>query len=208
VARIGLLGGTFDPPHLGHLTVASDVCRALDLNEVWLVPAGIAPHKDASTGHPGSPVHPCSPVTAALLRLEMVRALVGDGEDRAVRVSDVEIARGGVSYSVDTLRALRTTHPDDEFFLIMGVDQFLTLSTWKDPEGIGRLATVVVMSREGVDPPPIAPGTDVCGVPVDVTRVDVSSTEVRRRVGRGEDVSASVGERVAGLIERHGLYGG
>jgi nicotinate-nucleotide adenylyltransferase len=202
VARIGLLGGTFDPPHLGHLTVASDVCRALDLNEVWLVPAGIAPHKDALTGHPGSPV------TAAPLRLEMVRALVGDGEDRAVRVSDVEIARGGVSYSVDTLRALRTTRPDDEFFLIMGVDQFLTLSTWKDPEEIGRLATVVVMSREGVDPPPIAPGTDVYGVPVDVTRVDVSSTEVRRRVARGEDVSASVGEWVAGLIERNGLYGG
>ena len=195
MARIGLLGGTFDPPHLGHLTVAADVCKAISLDEIWLVPAASPPHK------------PDDPITDPHVRLELLRALVEVGLGR-VKISDVEIARDGTSYSVDTLRVLTTDFPEHEFYLVMGVDQFVTLSAWKEPEEIGRLATVVVMGREGVVPPKVAPGTGVTGIPVDVTRVDVSSTQVRERVGRGEDVRELVGEGVAGLIERYQLYVG
>jgi len=202
--KIGLLGGTFDPPHLGHITVATDVSRALALDEIWLVPVSTPPHKTAG------------PVTSANQRLQLLRALVEEWArghsltegSAPVRVCDIEIARGGVSYSVDTLRALTTDYPNHEFFLIMGVDQFLTLATWRTPEEIGRLATVVVMGRHGAEPQRIAPGTSVRGVPVEVTRVDVSSTEVRERVGQGTDVTSLVGRRVAGLIREWGLYGG
>jgi nicotinate-nucleotide adenylyltransferase len=202
MSRIGLLGGTFDPPHLGHFTVAADVGKALDMDEVWLIPAAIPPHK------------PERVITDGDLRLEMLRELVreapiGSGDSAApIKVSDIEVERGGVSYTVDTLRDLIKTHPADEFFLVMGVDQFVTVSTWKDPEDIGRLATVAVMCRDGLSPPAVAPGTNVRCLPVDVTRMDVSSTQVRERVGRGEHIESLVGAGVARVIAKNGLYGG
>jgi len=196
MSRIGLLGGTFDPPHIGHVRIAEDVRRALALDEVWLIPSATPPHKLER------------PTTDADLRLQMVRAVLeGTDHSEGLKVSDVEMQRGGVSYTVDTLRSLTAEHPDDSFFTIMGADQFALLSTWKEPEEIARLCSVVVVARDGLAGPEVAPGTTVRGTAVEVTRVDVSSTDIRDRVARGDHVADLVGAPVARLIEEHGLYG-
>lgn len=190
--RIGVLGGTFDPPHIGHLTVARDLRDALELDKLFLIPAAEPPHK------------PDRPITDAPIRLEMVRAAVADLE--GIGVSDSEIRRGGTSYTVETLRDLRAARPDDAIFLIMGVDQFNELSTWKRPGEIVRLAQIVVMAREGETPPETAPGTDIRGRHVPVTRVDVSSTQIREALAKGQLVHDFVPPAVLEIIEEHGLY--
>jgi len=192
--RIGLFGGTFDPPHNGHVAVAADVAAALALDRVLWIPAGEPPHK------------PTLPLTPAPIRLEMVRAAT-EGDARFV-VSAAEIRRQGPSYTVDTLREIRDTHVGAELFLIIGADQFSAFEHWLDPESILEMATVVVMDRDGVDASASAP--DVKGVDtarfVPVRRVDLSSTELRARVAAGTDVSADVPRGVARLITSEGLY--
>lgn len=190
--RVGLLGGTFDPPHLGHATVALDVLRALELDEVRLVPAADPPHK------------PGLVVASALDRLDMVRAAV-EGLEGLV-ASDVEITRGGVSYTVDTVRALRAAEPDTDLFVIIGADQLAELHTWREPEAVARLASLVVMARDGRDPRDVevAPGVRVH--PVDVTRIDVSSSEIRARVASGKRVDRMVSPGVLSIIRERGLY--
>jgi len=194
VSRVGVLGGTFDPPHIGHLTVARDLRDALELDELLLIPAATPPHK------------PDRPITDTRIRLEMVRAAVADLE--GIEASNAEIRRGGTSYTVETLRDIRAGRPDDTIFLIMGVDQFNELSTWERPEEIARLATIVVMAREGESPPETAPGTDIPGRHVPVTRVDVSSTQLRQALASGQLVHDFVPPAVLEIIEAHGLYAG
>ncbi|MEJ2206582.1 MAG: nicotinate (nicotinamide) nucleotide adenylyltransferase, partial [Gemmatimonadota bacterium] len=118
--RIGLFGGTFDPPHIGHVTVARDVADALDLDMVLWIPAGVPPHK------------PGEEVSSAELRLEMAEAAAD--ADRRFRVTDMELRREGPSFTVDTLRATRREHPDADLFLIVGADQLKVLDTgWRAP---------------------------------------------------------------------------
>ena len=191
--RIGVFGGSFDPPHLGHVAVAEDVADALRLDRVLWIPARRSPLKNA----PGSP---------AAVRLEMVRAAAG--ADPRFRVDTRELDRPAPSYTVDTLEELRTEHgPDAELFLIMGHDQYGDLDRWQRPERIRALATVVVVDREGrgleADGPRVG-GEDV--VPVPIRRVDVSSTEIRRRAARGETLAGRVPPPVAEIIERTGIY--
>lgn len=189
---VGIFGGTFDPPHLGHSAVAADVADALDLDEVLWIPAGEPPHK---TGD----------LTPSDTRLRMVRAAVGC--DDRFRVSELEIRRDGPSYTVDTLRTLRDGPlADARIYLIMGVDQYRDFSDWHRPDAIRRMATLAVMDRagEGVDGERADEDADLVRVPV--RRVDVSSTEVREMVGRGEDVSALVDPEVARIIDAEGLY--
>jgi len=193
--RIGLFGGTFDPPHGGHVTVARDVADVLRLDHVLWIPAGAPPHKADA------------PVSQASLRLEMVRAAAA--ADPRFQVSDLELRREGPSFTVDTLREVRRRHPDAELFLIVGADQLKVFDTgWKDPEEILRLATLTVMDRDGEDAAATAP--DMPGmehlVHVPVTRVDVSSSEVRRRVATGEPISEMIPEAVADIVRREGLY--
>jgi nicotinate-nucleotide adenylyltransferase len=187
--RLGIFGGTFDPPHMGHLVVAQEVHFRLRLDRVLWVPAGIPPHKRDQ------------PITPGTVRLELVRAAIA-GDDR-FEASDLEVRRGGVSYTVDTLRELRQARPEDELFLIVGADQLTELDSWREPDEIRRLATLVGFGREGEDPDEVA-GVKVVSVP----RMDVSSTEVRRRVGAGEPVRYLVRRGVSAVIEREGLYGG
>jgi nicotinate-nucleotide adenylyltransferase len=186
--RLGIFGGTFDPPHTGHLVVAQEVHFRLGLDRVLWVPAGIPPHKRDQ------------PITPGNIRLAMVRAAIA-GDDR-FEASDLELRRGGISYTVDTLRELRQTRPDDELFLIVGADQLTELDSWREPDEIRRLATLVGFGREGEDPPsPELPRT------VMVPRIDISSTEVRRRIAAREPVRYLVGNHVLEITAKLHLYG-
>jgi nicotinate-nucleotide adenylyltransferase len=193
--RIGLFGGTFDPPHIGHVTVARDVADALDLDMVLWIPAGVPPHK------------PGEEVSSAELRLEMAEAAAD--ADRRFRVTDMELRREGPSFTVDTLRATRREHPDADLFLIVGADQLKVLDTgWRAPGEILSMATLVVMDRDGEDAVAVAPR--IPGIErllhVPVTRIDLSSREIRRQVAEGRDPSGAVPAAVAAIVRREGLY--
>jgi len=192
VARLGVLGGTFDPPHVGHLIAARDVLDALGLDRLLLVPVGEPPHK------PGGAVAP------AEVRARMLEAAVAG--DPRLGVSRVEVDRGGPSYTVETLRELRDAHPQDELHLVIGVDQLEVFDTWRAPEEVARLAKLVVMSREGRDPRQVAPGVRVPHQLVPVTRVDLSSSELRDRIARGRSIRHRVPDAVLRIIEEEHLY--
>jgi nicotinate-nucleotide adenylyltransferase len=185
--RLGIFGGTFDPPHVGHLIAAQEIHHQLALDQLLIIPAAVPPHKRDRE------------VTSAAVRLEMTTAAFA-GDDR-FRVSDVEVRREGASYTVDTLRALRDEWPDAELVLAMGADQAAELGTWKEPEAIRRLATVAAFAREGQAVPE---GWE--GPVVPVPFMEISSTEIRRRVAAGEPVSYLVAEPVEAIIRREGLY--
>jgi nicotinate-nucleotide adenylyltransferase len=185
--RLGVYGGAFDPPHLGHLVAAADACDALGLHHLLWIP---------------SAVHPLKAVrTAADVRLEMVRAAIAG--DPRFAADDLELRRTGPSYTVDTLRALRARLPDAELFFLTGADNLADLPRWREPDEIVRLATLAVVSRAGDVLPPDAPYPAVA---VTVTRVDVSSTEIRRRVAAGLSIRYLVPEAVRAVVEREGLY--
>jgi nicotinate-nucleotide adenylyltransferase len=188
--RLGILGGTFDPPHLGHLAVAQDAWSRIGLDRVLFVPAAQPPHKPKSVDAPPA------------LRLAMVRAAIL-GDDR-FEATDLELMRQGPSYTADTLRDLAGRLPDAELFLLLGADQFREFATWREPAVIAALATLVVVRRAGID---AETGTlDATVLELDAVRIDVSSTEIRRRVAAGEPIRYLVPEGVRRIIEREGLY--
>lgn len=185
--RLGVYGGAFDPPHLGHLVAASDACDVLRLDRLLWIP---------------SAVHPLKAVrTAAALRLEMVRAAIAG--DPRFGADDLELRRTGPSYTVDTLRELRAREPRATLVFLTGADNLADLPRWREPDEIARLATLAVVSRAGETVPA---GGPYPAVAVPVTRVDVSSTEVRRRVAAGQSIRYLVPEAVRAVIERERLY--
>ena len=190
--RLGIFGGTFDPPHIGHVAVARQLVGTGDLDEVVWMPVRTPPHK------------PDRSIAPTGLRMEMVRAATYGAEGQVV--SDLELAREGPSYTVDTLRALRSEYPDVDPVLILGVDQFAELSTWREPEEVARLARLWVLEREGESPSDVDPGVDVEWTAAPVPRIDVSSSDIRRRIREGESFQHLVPEGVAEVIEREGLY--
>lgn len=187
--RLGVYGGSFDPPHVGHLLVATDAADALALDELLWVPAARQPLKGAAVPAP------------APARLAMVDAAVA-GDPRFVP-SAIEIDRGGLSYTVDTLAALAGLYPATELFLLIGTDSLATFDRWREPERITQLAEVAVMQRANdAAPTPVPAGMRV----VTTRRVDVSSTEVRARVRAGKPIGGFVPDAVARVIEQAGLY--
>lgn len=191
--RIGIFGGTFDPPHVGHLLAASDACDALALDRVHFVPAARQPLKAGVESAP--PEH----------RLAMVRALAGS--DPRFEVDEVEIERGGLSYTVDTLRELRHRWRDDRtlaLFLLLGADAAATLPKWRERDELAALAEIVVLTRHG--------GAESLSLTSAVARfvvtrrVDVSSTEIRERVRAAKSIHGFVPEAVAAYIAAAGLY--
>lgn len=187
--RLGVYGGAFDPPHLGHLVAASDACDALGLDRLLWVPSAVHPLKAVGT--------------AASVRLEMVRAAI-EGDPRFA-ADDLELRRTGPSYTVDTLRELRAREPDAQLFFLTGADNLADLPRWREPDEIARLATLAVVSRAGETLPA---GGPFPAVAVTVTRLDVSSTEIRRRVAAGQSIRYLVPEAVRAVIARERLYGG
>lgn len=194
--RLGVLGGTFDPPHLGHLLIAQDACARIPLDRVLFVPAALPPHKIGVVATPPR------------LRLEMVQAAIAD--DARFVADDLELEREGPSYTVDTLRELTKRQPGAELFLLLGADQFRELGTWREPEAIAQLATLVLVPR-GADDSGAAQSAarDLPGARIEVlssVRIDVSSTGIRRRRAAGEPIRYLVPEAVLRVIEREGLY--
>jgi nicotinate-nucleotide adenylyltransferase len=189
--RIGLLGGSFDPPPNGHLLAAGDVYDALGLDRVVWIPAAVQPLKAGQAG------------ATSDQRLMMVRHLVGG--DPRFGVSAIEIERGGLSYTVDTLRTLVAESPAAELFWLVGADVVQSFGKWREPERIVELATVVVMTRAGDFEPGLAvvPGRSI---EVATRRVDISSTEIRQRVKEGKSIRGFVPDAVAAYIASERLY--
>jgi nicotinate-nucleotide adenylyltransferase len=197
--RVGVLGGTFNPPHIGHLICAQEAWLQLELDQVLVIPAARPPHKQVEE-EPG-PEH----------RLELCRRAV-KGDPR-LEVSPVEMDRPGLSYTVDTLELLHSQAPDNELFLIVGGDVAAGLPGWHEPERVLSLARLAVAKRRGTSRDVVdealasLPGgerTQFFRMP----RVGISSTFVRRRVRSGEPIRYLVPDAVAQYIEEHRLYGG
>ena len=194
--RLGLFGGTFDPPHDGHVAVAKDVADALQLHRLLWIPAGEPPHKAQHQ------------ITPASLRIEMVVAAAAG--DARFEVSEAETERAGPSYTVDTLGVLRDRFPHATLYFIVGADEYRALDSWREPEQVLELARLAVMDRGGASAADIIP--DVAGADaadfVPVERIDISSTQVRAHVSAGHHAADLVPAAVAAIIEREGLYRG
>jgi nicotinate-nucleotide adenylyltransferase len=189
-ARIGVFGGTFDPIHVGHLVTAVNVRHEVQLDRVLLVVANL-PWQKAGRA-----------LTPAPVRLQMVQAAVGDVQ--GIEASGIEIARGGTSYTADTLAALREQEPDAELFVVLGSDAAAGLPTWERADEVRRLATLVVVTRPGAEDEGPPPGWDC--VRVVVPRLEVSSTDLRARFSDGRPLDYLLTDAVISVIERLGLY--
>lgn len=186
--RLGVLGGTFDPIHLGHLRAAEAAREALALDRVWFVPAHRPPHREP-------------PAASALDRYAMVCLATADHE--AFVASDAELRREGPSYTVDTLALLRAERPADQLVLIVGSDSFREMHAWKEPARLAALCQVAVVARPG------EAGRDAASETVrhvDAAGLPVSASEVRQLLGQGRSVRYLVPSAVADYIVKRGLY--
>lgn len=190
--EVGVFGGSFDPPHVGHLIVAREALERLGLDEVRFVPAHRSPFKtEAAT----------SPVEA---RVAMMERAIED--DPGFVVSTVEADRDPPSFMVDTLRELRSSEPEVSWTLLIGADQWASFDGWKSPREIGELARIAVMSRDGVQPKDAEPVPELPWIEVPVSRIDISSSSVRARVATGRSVRHMIPDAVRAFIESNGLY--
>lgn len=203
--KIGIYGGTFNPPHLGHVTAARAVFELLKLDLLLLIPAGMPPHKEMPAGSP-----------TADQRLEMTR-LAGEqlGLGSKVQTLDIELQREGRSFTVDTLTTLKEQYPDDELWLLMGTDMFLTLQAWRDPGRLLSLAGIAAFGRTEEDTEELFavqreylyktyPQARIFTLTIPGV-VDVSSTQLREKLTKGEGATL-LAPAVYGYILREGLY--
>ena len=191
--RVGVFGGAFDPPHLGHLAVARAAAEGASLDRVLWVPAAVPPHK---VGRALAP---------AEARRRMVEAAIRDHP--GFQLCDVELRRGGVSYTVDTLRTLKEARPEWRLFLIVGADLLAEFSSWQAPEALLEAAELVAVARRGATLVGNSAKLKLRPRAVRMPRVDVSSSEVRRRVAEGKSHAAMLPAQVTSIIEGEGLYG-
>ena len=189
--RLGLLGGTFDPPHVGHLAAAQAVLAELHLDRVDFLVANDPWQKSDSRN-----------VSPSDVRLQMVAALVRGRE--GLGVDDREIRRGGLTYTADTLEEIHRESAGVEIFLIVGADTAARMSTWHRPEVVRRLSTLVVVNRTGQQ----EVSTDSSVINVTMQPIDVSSTKIRECVSRGESIESLTTPDVARIIDSNSLYRG
>jgi nicotinate-nucleotide adenylyltransferase len=193
--RLGVLGGSFDPPHVAHLAVASEAFHALGLSRVLFVPAAAPPHKGGVDRTPAD------------VRLEMTHLAVGD--DSRFTVSDIEIERGLI-YTAHTLRALGELHPDYGLVFILGSDSLLQLETWHEPDELLAACSLAVAPRPGDPPEAVAAAAAQWGVSkvalLDAPAMDISSSAIRARMAAGRPVRYLVPARVEQFLVQSGLY--
>ncbi len=189
--RIGIFGGSFDPPHIGHLIIAELARRALDLDFVYLVPAYRPPHKAGKHA------------STARDRLRMTKLSV-EGNP-GLRVSNIEIRRRGVSYTVDTVNAFHRKFPDAQLFLIIGSDSLRQFQSWKHPGGILARATLAVYRRPhlGRKKPRLARGKVIW---IKGPMIELASSDIRERILQGKSIHYMVRENVLAFIGRERLY--
>jgi nicotinate-nucleotide adenylyltransferase len=189
--RIGLMGGSFDPPHLGHHVLAQDALEALLLDEVWWIPSWHAPLKDHA------------PV-AAYHRLAMIGLVVE--QEQGHRLCTVEVDQGRSLYSVETARMLVDNHPDIDFFWLLGADQVSQLHRWKDPVQLASLVTLAVWSRPGfsMELDPSIRGISLQTMPH--RQLDISSSEIRSRISKGLPAHMFLHPAVNTYIHAHNLF--
>jgi nicotinate-nucleotide adenylyltransferase len=199
--RLGIFGGTFDPPHVGHLLAASDAIEHLVLDRLIFVPAAVQPLKASRS------------TALAADRLEMVQLTVGD--DPRLETDSVELDREGLSYTVDTLREFARRHPSAERYFLVGADVLSSFAQWRDPKIVLELATLAVLTRRSEGETSTGPARASSEMDADIARrstvvptrrIDVSSTEIRERVRTGRSIHGFVTDAVAGYISSHGLY--
>jgi nicotinate-nucleotide adenylyltransferase len=191
---MGVFGGTFDPIHRGHVEIADECAVKLDLDPVLMIPSHLPPHREA-------------PQASAEHRLAMVKLAV-EGHDRLV-ASDIEVRRGGVSYSVDTIRSLATEYPGATLTLLLGWDAAAEFKGWHEAEEIARLARIAVFNRAST-PVPAGVTLEDFGlpdaVPLEVDSPPISSTSVRQMLAHEDPGAGDLPPAVAAYIKRHGLY--
>jgi nicotinate-nucleotide adenylyltransferase len=189
--RLGVLGGTFDPPHIGHLLAASDAFEAMALDRIAFVPAAVPPFKSRTVQ------------ATANQRLRMLELTIeGDGR---FEVSRLELDRAGLSFTVDTLAAFASATPDLSIFLLIGEDLATQIASWRQADRIAELARIVVLARGDVSEESALESTlPMTRVPT--RRVDISSTEIRDRVRSGLPIHGFVTDAVASFIDAAGLY--
>jgi nicotinate-nucleotide adenylyltransferase len=197
MAEVGVLGGTFNPPHIGHLVMVAEAIDQLGLDRVTLMPVSRPPHKEV-------PADPGADVRLALCRSAVI------GDDR-LEVSALEIERGGSSFTVDTLRALHEREPEHALTFIVGGDMALSFPLWREPEGILDVARLAVAEREEVRREDIAQRLDPLHdgdrvVFFDMPRIDISSSALRQRVAGGRTIRHLVPDAVAREITEQHLY--
>ena len=190
--NLGIFGGTFNPPHLGHLIVAEFARDQLHADEIIFVPAANPPHKKDPS------------VVSGSARLQMTRLAIQDNSDFAV--SDIEIQRKGISYSVDTVMGLEALHPKASLFLLIGVDNLMEFESWKDPTEILARAELVVMSRPGYSMQHIKSEFVKRAKIINVPQIGISGTDIRRRLKLGRSIRYLVPKPVEEYILRNGLY--
>lgn len=199
--RLGIFGGSFDPVHYGHLLLAECAREQLALDEVWLMPAAVSPFKVGRTQAP------------AKARLEMLELALA-GSDH-LRASPLEIDRGGVSYTVDTLAEIAARQPDAELYLLMGADALRDLPTWRESQRICELATPAVVRRGGSAQPDFSGLAAIVSAErieairaaqVQMPLIELSSTDLRARAAAGQSLRYRTPRAVEKYIETHRLY--
>jgi nicotinate-nucleotide adenylyltransferase len=199
--RIGIFGGSFDPVHYGHLLLAESAREQCRLDQVWLLPAAMPPHKRDQDLAP------------AKARLEMLQLAVAGREEFII--STLELDRGGVSYTVDTLATVRAQQPDAELFLVLGADMLHDLPSWREPARILELAIPAVARRAAMPEPDfgvlanlVSPEQlkQIRNHQIQMPLIDINSSEIRRRIAAGLSIRYRTPRAVEKYIETHGLY--
>jgi nicotinate-nucleotide adenylyltransferase len=200
ICKIGILGGTFNPIHVGHLLMAKHAQHQFTLDKILFIPTGHPPHKTSSE------------IAKAKDRLQMVSLAIED--DPHFEVSDIELHRKGMTYSIDTLRELKRQWDNEvTFYFIMGADVMMNLTTWKDIHYVCKLCEFITMIRKGYDHTMIQnearrlqemyhAKVHLCEFPI----LDISSTEIRNRLSQNIPIDTMVSHKVANFIFRHGIY--
>jgi nicotinate-nucleotide adenylyltransferase len=199
--RLGIFGGSFNPVHLGHLLLAQTALERFDLDRVLFMPCAVQPHKDRRA------------LASATHRAAMVEAAIQD--NLAFELLDIELRRGGVSYSVDSLREIRSRYPAADLFFLIGADTLLELHGWKDIDAVLSLCAFIVFARPGYDLQSLSPAAlklpppwpdrlvrNVCSV----RQIDISSSDIRHRVAEGLNIRYLVPQPVEMIIMEHHLY--